>query len=372
MEDFPEGVIASRMVDGKVYGLPMEVEPMAIYYSSRPSRRPGLTRTTCPRPGTSCSTSRKKLTTAEPLRRALRDDARLLPELHLVSVHVAGRRRVPDARRQERIRFAGRRSQALKLWQDAINSGVAPRQVLGGGGWRHRRQPRGRATAPCRTSASGASRRWSNNAKTFHTASSSCRFPRAASMSTDRRRLGVRRQRQGQGPRDGRQVLAWALASMATDSIQRVVDWCTVAKIDMPPRNSALEQGAEAFNKGNLGIFAKEIYPGARGEPRLPPRGLQDHLGRHPGDPARRRRSCRQTATAASQQLDAFLATYQGADPMMPSIGADRIHGGRSNRFMRVAPGLANGKPSPPRRGSPATSSSCRMRWGSCSSSACR
>jgi multiple sugar transport system substrate-binding protein len=26
-------VIANRMVDGKIYGLPYEVEPMAMYYS---------------------------------------------------------------------------------------------------------------------------------------------------------------------------------------------------------------------------------------------------------------------------------------------------------------------------------------------------
>ena len=30
---------------------------------------------------------------------------------------------------------------------------------------------------------------------------------------------------------------AWALGSMSEDSIKRVVDWCTVAKSDMPPRN---------------------------------------------------------------------------------------------------------------------------------------
>jgi multiple sugar transport system substrate-binding protein len=28
--DFPESVIANRMVDGKIYGIPMEVEPMAF------------------------------------------------------------------------------------------------------------------------------------------------------------------------------------------------------------------------------------------------------------------------------------------------------------------------------------------------------
>ena len=31
--DFPESVIANRMVDGKIFGVPMEVEPMAMYYS---------------------------------------------------------------------------------------------------------------------------------------------------------------------------------------------------------------------------------------------------------------------------------------------------------------------------------------------------
>jgi multiple sugar transport system substrate-binding protein len=102
---------------------------------------------------------------------------------------------------------------------------------------------------------------------------------------------------------------------MSPDSIQRVVDWCTVAKSDMPPRNSALEQGAAAFNQGKLGIFTNEIHPGTRAEPRLPPEVYKiisdaiqaTQLGG--ADP-------QATATAASQQLDAFLATYTGA-PMM-------------------------------------------------------
>ena len=82
-----------------------------------------------------------------------------------------------------------------------------------------------------------------------------------------------------------------------------------------PVRSSALKQGAEAFNKGNLGIFTRDILPGVRAEPRLPPEVYkiisdaiqQTQLGG--ADP-------QATATAASQQLDAFLATYKGA-PMM-------------------------------------------------------
>ena len=38
----PRGVLATRMVDGKVYGLPMEVEPMAMYYSVKAWEEAGL------------------------------------------------------------------------------------------------------------------------------------------------------------------------------------------------------------------------------------------------------------------------------------------------------------------------------------------
>ena len=108
--DFPEGVIANRKVDGKIYGMPMEVEPMAFYYSVKAFEDAGLNENDVPKTWDELLELAKKLTTRRPLRRAVRDDARLLPEFHLVSVHVAGRRRVPGRGRQERVRFAGRRA----------------------------------------------------------------------------------------------------------------------------------------------------------------------------------------------------------------------------------------------------------------------
>jgi multiple sugar transport system substrate-binding protein len=119
----------------------------------------------------------------------------------------------------------------------------------------------------------------------------------------------------GKNPEGAAKFIAWALASMDKDSIQREVDWCTVAKSDMPTRTSALTVGKDAFNKGNLSVFANEILPGVRAEPRLPPEVYKiisdaiqaTQLGG--ADP-------QATATSASKQLDAFLATYKGA-PMM-------------------------------------------------------
>lgn len=105
---------------------------------------------------------------------------------------------------------------------------------------------------------------------------------------------------------------AWALASMDQGSVNRVANWCTKGKSDMPPRNSALKSGGGAFSTGMIGKFAEEIHPGTRAEPRVPPEVYkiisdaiqQTQLGG--ADP-------QATATAASQQLDAFLASYQGA-----------------------------------------------------------
>ena len=51
-------------------------------------------------------------------------------------------------------------------------------------------------------------------------------------------------------PKAAGEFCVWAPGSMKQDSIERVVDWCTKAKSDMPPRNSALEAGKAAFNAG--------------------------------------------------------------------------------------------------------------------------
>jgi multiple sugar transport system substrate-binding protein len=99
---------------------------------------------------------------------------------------------------------------------------------------------------------------------------------------------------------------------MKPDSVDRIVDWCTKAKSDMPPRKSALEAGKAAFDSGFLKTFTDEIYPGARAEPRMPPpvyKAISDAIqacqlnGQKPED----------AAAAASEQIDAFLANYKGA-----------------------------------------------------------
>ena len=80
----------------------------------------------------------------------------------------------------------------------------------------------------------------------------------------------------------------------------------------MPPRTSAFEAGAAAYNTEPLKTFRTEIYPTTRAEPRVPPpvyKAISDAIqacqlgGQDPAAQARQ----------ASRTIDDFLATYDGA-----------------------------------------------------------
>jgi multiple sugar transport system substrate-binding protein len=201
--------------------------------------------------------------------------------------------------------------QALKFWQDAVNSGAAPRQVLGNGA---NDTVANLAAGYCAIQNVGI---WgisqlAGNAKDFEYGVFRLPTPANGKYVTVGGGWAFVANAKGKSPDAAAEFCAWALASMDKGSVQRVADWCTKAKSDMPPRNSALKAGGDAFTAGNIGTFAKDIHPGTRAEPRVPPEVYkiisdaiqQTQLGG--ADP-------QQTATAASQQLDAFLASYSGA-----------------------------------------------------------
>jgi multiple sugar transport system substrate-binding protein len=52
--DFLPDVIATRKVDGKIFAIPMEVEPMAFFYSVDAFEKAGLNENDVPKPGMRC------------------------------------------------------------------------------------------------------------------------------------------------------------------------------------------------------------------------------------------------------------------------------------------------------------------------------
>lgn len=310
--DFPKDVIASRQVDGKIYGIPMELEPMAFYYSVKAFEDAGLNENDVPKTWDELLEVGKKLTTSDRYGLLFETQPGYYQNFTWYPFMWQGGGEFQTADGKSAFNSPAVVA-ALKLWQDAVNSGAAPRQAQGQGGDLVANMVAGYcAIQNCGIWGISA---MENNAKDFPYGIFKLPVPAGGKYATVGGGWAFVANAKGKNPEAAGKFIAWALASMAPDSIQRGVDWCTVAKSDMPTRTSVLKAGGDAFTKGNLGVFANDILPGTRGEPRLPPevyKIISDAIQQTQRGGA----DCEATAAAASQQLDAFLANYHGA-PML-------------------------------------------------------
>ena len=131
--DFFPGVIANRMVDGKIYGLPYEVEPMAMYYSVDAFAEIGLTEKDVPKTWDEMLAIGKKLTNDKrygilfETAPGYYQNFTWYPFLWQAGGDFQGKDGKSAFNSPGTI-------QALKFWQDAVATGVSPRKPLGGGG----------------------------------------------------------------------------------------------------------------------------------------------------------------------------------------------------------------------------------------------
>ncbi|QGJ78809.1 ABC transporter substrate-binding protein [Sinorhizobium meliloti] len=308
--DFPESVIANRMVDGKIFGIPMEVEPMAMYYSVKAFEEAGLNENDVPKTWEALLEVAKKLTTPERFGVMFETQPGYYQNFTWYPFLWQGGGEFQTADGKSSFDSPAT-VQALKFWQDAINSGVAPRQIMGAGGHDTIANLASGYVAMQNVGIWGISQLQSN-AKDFQYGVFRLPTPPNGKYVTVGGGWAFVANANGHNSDAAGEFCAWALASMDQGSVNRVANWCTKGKSDMPPRNSALKSGGGAFSTGMIGKFAEEIHPGTRAEPRVPPEVYkiisdaiqQTQLGG--ADP-------QATATAASQQLDAFLTSYQGA-----------------------------------------------------------
>ncbi len=308
--DFPDSVIANRKVDGKIYGIPMEVEPMAFYYSVKAFEEAGLNENDVPTTWDELLELGKKLTTKDRYGLEFATQPGYYQNFTWYPFMWQGGGELQGADGKSAFNSPATVA-ALKLWQDAVNSGAAPRQCLGQGG---NDIAANLGTGYCAMQNVGI---WgisamAANAPDVPYGIFKLPVPAGGNYVTVGGGWAFVANAMGKNPDAAARFIAWALGSMAPDSVQRVVDWCTVAKSDMPPRNSALTAGSAAFNAGMLGTFTQQIHSGTRAEPRVPPEAYKivsdaiqsTMLGGV--DPNK-------AAEEASAQLDAFLASYSGA-----------------------------------------------------------
>jgi multiple sugar transport system substrate-binding protein len=313
IDDFFPDVLASRIVDDKVYGLPMEVEPMAMYYDKAAWDEAGLTDNDIPETWDQLLEVGKRLTTDQRFgilfetNPGYYQNFTWYPFMWMGGAEI----QIPESNKSG-MRDPGAVA-ALKFWQDAVNLGVAPRTVLGDGGWNAQANI---STGYCAMQNVGI---WAIsdlkvNAPDFEYGIFKLPLPEGGKYTTDLGGWAFVANSQGKNPEAAAQFVVWALGSMSEDSIQRGVDWCTKAKSDMAPRKSVQDLASEqgGFESGPLKQFRDQILPDGRAEPRVPPevyKPISDAIqaaqlaGTDP----------EQAAEQAATEIEAYLATYTGA-----------------------------------------------------------
>lgn len=308
--DFSKGVLAGRMVDGGIYGVPMEVEPMGMYYSVRAFEEAGLNETDVPKDWASLLEVAEKLTTSD--RFGVLFDTN--PGFYQNFTWYPFFWQAGGAFQDESgaSAFKGDAAEAaLGFWQDAVKMGVAPRQVLGGGGWDI---VPNLGSGYCAMQNCGV---WGIAA--MQDAKPDEEFgvfelpiPEGGTPTSVGGGWAFCANARSANAEAAAEFCAWALASDSSESVDRMVDWCTVAKTNVPPRASASAAGANALQAGHMATFTNDVMPTVRAEPRMPPEvysAISDAIqasmlgGTSPSE----------AAATASDRIDAFLETYSGA-----------------------------------------------------------
>lgn len=313
IDDYFPDVIASRKVDDKIFGLPMEVEPMAMYYSVAAFEEAGLSEADVPATWDELLAVAEQLSTPERFgvlfetNPGYYQNFTWYPWMWEGGAEIALADGVTSG-----LRDPGA-IQALKLWQDAVNAGVAPRSVLGNGGGDIVANLGAGYCAMQNVGIWGISA-MRVNAPDFEYGVFPLPTPADGEYASVLGGWAFVANTQGKNPDAAAEFIVWALGSMSDDSIDRVVDWCINAKSDMPPRQSVVDRTTEVggYESGPLQIFRDEILPGARAEPRVTPevyKPISDAIQAamlNGADPE-------QAGEQAAQQIEAYLASYQGA-----------------------------------------------------------
>lgn len=311
--DLVPDIMGTRKVDGKIYGIPMEVEPMAFYYSLDAFEKAGLTENDVPKTWDQLLAVGAKLKTSKRYGILFETTPGYYQNFTWYPFMWQGGSDAVDASGKKSGFNSQGAIQALKLWQDAVKQGISPRTALGTGGSDLNGNLAAGYCAIQNCGIWGLSALREGSPK-FKYGVFKLPIPTGGTYKTVAGGWAFCANAKGKNPDEAAKFCAWALASMSPDSIQRGVDWIAKAKSDVGPRTSVKQKAAEIadFNTGAMKVFQTDIAAGARGEPRYPAevyKPISDAIQAcmlNGADPKQ------QAATAASA-IDSFLSSYSGA-----------------------------------------------------------
>ncbi|WP_298330524.1 sugar ABC transporter substrate-binding protein [Haloactinopolyspora sp.] len=311
IDDFFPDNMATRVVGDQVFALPMEIEPLALYYSRPAFEQAGLSEGDIPATWDELLDIADKLVSAGqggwvvPTTQGYYQNFVWYPWMW------QGGGRVMSDDGMSAAFDSQATIDALTLWKSGVELGLTPRV-----------EPAGDDIVS--SFVEGYASMWQSGiwsisdfqrkAPDFDLGVFPLPVPPGGEPATSLGGWAFAANAMGRNPDAAARFCAWALGSTDDAGITRVAEWCVQTKTDIPPRQSALDRANEmgGFDTELMRTFRDDIFPSGRGEPRFPPviyKAVSDAI-----------QSCQlaggdaadQAATGA-QAIDAYLQTYEGA-----------------------------------------------------------
>ena len=309
--DFYPQALATRTVDGRIYGLPMEQEPLAIFYDVAAFEEQGLSEADLPTTWEQMLELGRQMTGGERaglVFETLPGYYQNFTSLPVFPCSPGGD--VIDTETQTPIFSGDAAVQALSLFQDAIATGAAPRT-----------RPANGDIVSAMTG--GYAAMWqggifdvaalAQNAPDYDYGIFSLPAPPGGETTTCLGGWAWCVNARGKDPEAAARFTVEVMGSMRQESIDAGVEWNGVAKGNIAARASVTEAIGDsgAFEDPILQQFRDEILPSGRAEPRFPPviykavsNAIQSTmLGG--ADPVRQ-------AEIAQDAIESYLETYEG------------------------------------------------------------
>jgi multiple sugar transport system substrate-binding protein len=283
-DDFYTSAMATRTVDGRVYGIPMENEPVLMYYSTKAFEKAGLSEADVPQTWEQLLDVAGRLTGGKQYGVLFETTPNVYQNFTWYPFLWQAGGDVVDQSGKRSAFDSDAAIKALGLWQEATKSKAAPTTVQGGGGGDLVANLASGYSAMAEMVTAGAAF-LDSGAKDFEYGVFPLPAPDAGAQPvTIMGGWAWCVNKNGRNPEAAAEFCAWAIAS--EESRDRMGDWAFKAKRSMPTRKSVMQKGADdgVFEKDEImriGAFDvmglkpdqldSDDTPYARGEPRYTP-----------------------------------------------------------------------------------------------------
>ncbi|HYH31844.1 MAG TPA: sugar ABC transporter substrate-binding protein [Pseudonocardia sp.] len=309
VDDFYPEALGTRIVGDGLYALPMEVEPLSMYYDVQSFEEAGLSEGDLPATWDQLLDVAERLTTPRRSGLVLETAPGYYQNFTFYPWMWQGGGEVVDPVTQRPAIASDAVVAALQLFADSIGRGVAPRTLPAGG-------------EIVTAFTQGLAAMWQRgpwSIAEFQLQAPEHRYgvfplplPPGGEQVTSAGGWAWAVNNKGRNPDAAARFVVESIGSMSAESVARGADWNYRAKSNLPPRRSvavASEQLPSYDDPARAAV--RELLPTSRGEPRYPPvlykalSNMIQSVQLAGGDP-------RAQAQVAQDAIESFLQTYEG------------------------------------------------------------